>query len=69
MCPWRGGGLSCSDGFGFVFQLGGGAVGVEDVVAFSEIDGLVDAAAFPVGVEVADFDHRDDPGDGVVRPD
>ena len=36
--PWRV--ASCGDGFGFVFQLGGGAVGVRDIVPFAEINGI-----------------------------
>lgn len=61
-----GGGLR---GFGFVFQLLRGALGVRDVVSFAEVDGLVDAATFPEGVEVANLDHRTDPGNGLVGRD
>ena len=51
--PWRV--ASCGDGFGFVFQLAGGAVGVWDVVPYAEVDRLVDGVTLPVGIEVARF--------------
>ena len=65
MNPWRGA-APCGDGFGFIFQLSGGAVGVRDVVPLAEVNGLVDGAAFPIGVEVADFDDGAGVGDVMV---
>ena len=66
VCPWR---VASCGGLlllGFIFQLLGGAVGGGDVVAFAEIDGLVDGSAFPVGVEVSTLDDRADPWDWLI---
>ena len=59
--------LGC--GFGFVFQLCGGAVLGRDVLTFTEIDGLVDAAAFLEGIEESSVTDLSDCRDPVVRRD
>ncbi len=51
----------------FEFQLCGDAVLGGDVLAFTEIDRLVDAAAFPESKEVADLTDLPDCWDPVVR--
>jgi hypothetical protein len=53
----------------FVFQLIDRAILHRDVIAWPEVDGLVDGSALPVGVEVADLDHSPHLGNGVVGRD
>lgn len=53
--------------FAFVFELFDDAFGFRDVMAFSQVDWLIDAAAFTEGVEVSDFYGIAYGGDIMVR--
>ena len=53
--------------FALVFELFDDAFGFRDVMAFPQVDGLIDAAAFAEGVEVSDFYGIAYGGDIVVR--
>jgi hypothetical protein len=47
-------------------QLINRAILCRDVIAWPEVDGLVDGSTLPVGVEVADFDYGADRWDVLV---
>jgi hypothetical protein len=63
-----------SDGCGsgrlrLIFELLDHALGYRDVAAFAEVNRLVDAAAFPVGVEITNIADLADFRNGVVGRD
>ncbi len=51
----------------FIFELVHNAVGRRDILPLTEIDGLVDAAAFPERVEVANLTDLSGCRDPMVR--
>ena len=67
--PWRVDSFGCCNGFALVFELIDSAVLGGDVCALAEVDGLVDAAAFLKGIEVADLTDLSDCWDALVRRD